>query len=180
MTGVLSDSRGEPKNGALKNFTGDRELLPDVVRVGVAGAVNSNIRMLINRRRGYAAYRSSPRVGQLSGQVVYPGTNEFQRTKNRTALRPMLCCVATALANKAASPASFLDNFGGNVQLQRHGRRCNTDAARVRAWALLFLGTATRSKAAKCLAALLRHRSARNSAWTLSREWAVTFVGHVR
>jgi len=36
----------------------------------------------------------------------------------------MLGYVATALANKAAIPTSFPDNFRGNVQLQRHGHRC--------------------------------------------------------
>jgi len=52
----------------------------------------------------------------------------------------MLGCVATALANKAASPASFPDNFGDNVQLQRRGHQCNTDPACVRVWRTVLCG----------------------------------------
>src|ERR1700747_3629265 len=70
------------------------------------------------------ALREPKRVAwQIDTQksVAYLDPGEFKGPRIELPLRPMLGCVGTAPASKAAIPTSFPDNFGGNLDYNRMG-----------------------------------------------------------
>jgi acetamidase/formamidase len=77
--------------------------------------------------------------------IAYLDPKEFKGPRIELPLRPMLGCVATAPANKAAIPATFPDNFGGNMDYNGMGRRRHGDAAGVRTWRAVLSGRRPRA-----------------------------------
>jgi amidase len=65
---------------------------------------------------------------------------EFKGPRIELPLRPMLGCVATAPANKAAIPTSFPDNFGGNMDYNGMGSGATLMLPVFEPGALFFLG----------------------------------------
>ena len=72
--------------------------------------------------------------------VAYLDPKEFKGPRIELPLRPMLGCVATAPANKAAIPTSFPDNFGGNMDYNGMGAGATVMLPVFEAGALFFLG----------------------------------------
>ena len=72
--------------------------------------------------------------------VAYLDPNEFKGPRIELPLRPMLGCVATAPANKAAIPTSFPDNFGGNMDYNGMGAGATVMLPVFEPGALFFLG----------------------------------------
>jgi amidase len=72
--------------------------------------------------------------------VAYLDPKEFKGPRIELPLRPMLGCVATAPANKAAIPTSFPDNFGGNMDYNGMGSGATVMLPVFEAGALFFLG----------------------------------------
>jgi acetamidase/formamidase len=72
--------------------------------------------------------------------VAYADPGEYQGPRIELPLRPMLGCVATAPANKAAIPTSFPDNFGGNMDYNGMGSGATLMLPVFEPGALFFLG----------------------------------------
>ncbi len=65
---------------------------------------------------------------------------EFRGPRIELPLRPMLGCIATAPANRAAIPTTFPDNFGGNMDYNGMGAGATVMLPVFEPGALLFLG----------------------------------------
>jgi acetamidase/formamidase len=72
--------------------------------------------------------------------IAYPEPGEFKGPRIELPLRPMLGCIATAPAGKAAIPTSFPDNFGGNMDYNGMGAGATLMLPVFEPGALLFLG----------------------------------------
>lgn len=72
--------------------------------------------------------------------VAYLDPGEFSGPRIELPLRPMLGCVATAPANKAAIPTTFPDNFGGNMDYNGMGVGATVMLPVFEPGALFFLG----------------------------------------
>jgi acetamidase/formamidase len=72
--------------------------------------------------------------------IAYVDPDDFKGSRIELPLRPMLGCIATAPANKAAIPTSYPDNFGGNMDYNGMGAGATVMLPVFEAGALLFLG----------------------------------------
>jgi acetamidase/formamidase len=72
--------------------------------------------------------------------VAYLDPDEFKGPRIELPLRPMLGCVGTAPANKAAIPTTFPDNFGGNMDYNGMGVGATVMLPVFEPGALFFLG----------------------------------------
>jgi amidase len=72
--------------------------------------------------------------------VAYLDPGEFKGPRIELPLRPMLGCVGTAPANKAAIPANVPDNFGGNMDYNGMGAGATVMLPVFEPGALFFLG----------------------------------------
>ena len=72
--------------------------------------------------------------------IAYIDPIEFKGHRIELPLRPMLGCIATAPANKAAIPTSYPDNFGGNMDYNGMGAGVTVMLPVFEPGALLFLG----------------------------------------
>src|SRR5215470_9726891 len=72
--------------------------------------------------------------------IAYVDPDDFKGSRIELPLRPMLGCIATAPANKAAIPTSYPDNFGGNMDYNGMGAGATVMLSVFEAGALLFLG----------------------------------------
>jgi acetamidase/formamidase len=72
--------------------------------------------------------------------IAYPEPGEFKGPRIELPLRPMLGCIATAPAGKAAIPTGFPDNFGGNMDYNGMGAGATLMLPVFEPGALLFLG----------------------------------------
>jgi amidase len=118
------------------------------------------LRLETNRATGFSAsllapYTSDPgflrlealrepktanwRIDKQKG-IAYLDPAEFKGPRIELPLRPMLGCVATAPANKAAIPTSFPDNFGGNMDYNGMGAGATLMLPVFEPGALFFLG----------------------------------------
>src|SRR5712691_5152547 len=72
--------------------------------------------------------------------IAYMDPGEFKGPRIELPLRPMLGCVATAPAGKAAIPTSTPDNFGGNMDYNGMGAGATLMLPVFEPGALLFMG----------------------------------------
>jgi amidase len=72
--------------------------------------------------------------------IAWLDPGEFKGPRIELPLRPMLGCVGTAPANKAAIPTSFPDNFGGNMDYNGMGAGATLMLPVFERGALFFLG----------------------------------------
>src|SRR5215470_10705980 len=72
--------------------------------------------------------------------IAYIDAVDFKGPRIQLPLRPMLGCVATAPANKAAIPTSYPDNFGGNMDYNGMGAGASLMLPVFEPGALFFLG----------------------------------------
>jgi acetamidase/formamidase len=72
--------------------------------------------------------------------VAYLDPGVFKGPRIELPLRPMLGCIGTAPANKAAIPTSFPDNFGGNMDYNGMGAGATVMLPVFEPGALFFLG----------------------------------------
>jgi acetamidase/formamidase len=72
--------------------------------------------------------------------IVYIDSDEYKGSRIELPLRPMLGCIGTAPANKAAIPTSYPDNFGGNMDYNGMGMGATVMLPVFEPGALLFLG----------------------------------------
>ena len=72
--------------------------------------------------------------------IAYVDPDDFKGSRIELPLRPILGCIATAPANKAAIPTSYPDNFGGNMDYNGMGAGATVMLSVFEAGALLFLG----------------------------------------
>jgi acetamidase/formamidase len=118
------------------------------------------LRLETNRTTGYSAsllapYTADPGFLRLEGLrepkqatwqidkqkgTAYMDAGLFKGPRIELPLRPMLGCVATAPANKAAIPTSFPDNFGGNMDYNGMGAGATLMLPVFEPGALFFLG----------------------------------------
>src|SRR6202162_1689435 len=79
------------------------------------------------------------RIDKQKG-IAYMDPGDFKGPRIELPLRPMLGCIATAPANKAAIPTSFPDNFGGNMDYNGMGAGATVMLPVFEPGALFFLG----------------------------------------
>jgi amidase len=72
--------------------------------------------------------------------IAWLDPEKFRGPRIELPLRPMLGCVATAPANKAAFPSTYPDNFGGNMDYNGMGAGATLMLPVFEPGALLFLG----------------------------------------
>jgi len=72
--------------------------------------------------------------------IVFLDPGEFKGPRIELPLRPMLGCIGTAPAAKAAIPTSYPDNFGGNMDYNGMGEGATLMLPVFEPGALLFLG----------------------------------------
>ena len=72
--------------------------------------------------------------------IAYPDPDQYKGPRIELPLRPMLGCIATAPAAKAAIPTSFPDNFGGNMDYNGMGAGATVMLPVFEPGALFFLG----------------------------------------
>lgn len=72
--------------------------------------------------------------------IAYIDPGEYKGSRIELPLRPMLGCIATAPANKAAIPTQYPDNFGGNMDYNGMGQGATVMLPVFEPGALLFLG----------------------------------------
>jgi acetamidase/formamidase len=72
--------------------------------------------------------------------IAYLDPSEFKGPRIELPLRPMLGCIGTAPANKAAIPTTFPDNFGGNMDYNGMGAGATVMLPVFEPGALFFLG----------------------------------------
>lgn len=72
--------------------------------------------------------------------IAYVEPGEFKGSRIELPLRPMLGCIGTAPANKAAIPTTYPDNFGGNMDYNGMGAGVTVMLPVFEPGALLFLG----------------------------------------
>jgi amidase len=89
------------------------------------------------------AVREAKRVTwQIDKQkgIAFMDPGDFKGPRIELPLRPMLGCVGTAPANKAAIPTSYPDNFGGNMDYNGMGAGATLMLPVFEPGALFFLG----------------------------------------
>src|SRR6266436_470681 len=72
--------------------------------------------------------------------IAYAASADFKPGRIELPLRPMLGCIGTAPDRKAAVPASFPDNFGGNMDYNGMGAGATVMLPVFETGALFFLG----------------------------------------
>jgi acetamidase/formamidase len=85
------------------------------------------------------AKRATWQIDNKAG-IAYMDPGDFKGPRIELPLRPMLGCIATAPANKAAIPSTYPDNFGGNMDYNGMGAGATVMLPVFEPGALLFLG----------------------------------------
>jgi amidase len=156
------DARGIDSAGVQRGRGSNPETGPFYIEGAEPGdtLVVHLLRVETNRATGYSASLLAPYTAdpgflrlealrepktatwQIDKQkgVAYLDPNEFKGPRIELPLRPMLGCVATAPANKAAIPTSFPDNFGGNMDYNGMGAGATVMLPVFEPGALFFLG----------------------------------------
>ena len=156
------DARGFDSAGAQRGQGPNPETGPFFIEGAEPGdtLVVHLLRLETNRATGFSAsllapYTADPGFLRLDASrepkqvtwqidkrkgVAYMDPKEFKGQRIELPLRPMLGCVATAPANKAAIPTSFPDNFGGNMDYNGMGAGATVMLPVFEAGALFFLG----------------------------------------
>ena len=83
--------------------------------------------------------RANWRIDKEKG-IAYLAPGQFKGPRVDLPLRPMLGCIGTAPANKAAIPTTYPDNFGGNMDYNGMGAGATVMLPVFEPGALLFLG----------------------------------------
>jgi amidase len=156
------DARGVDSAGAQRGQGPNPETGPFYIEGAEPGdmlAVHL-LRLETNRATGYsgtllAPYTADPGFLRLEALrepktvtwqidkqkgIAYLDPGEFKGSRIELPLRPMLGCVATAPAGKAAIPTTFPDNFGGNMDYNGMGAGATLMLPVFEPGALLFLG----------------------------------------
>jgi amidase len=156
------DARGFDSAGVQRGQAANPETGPFFIEGAEPGdtLVVHLLRLETNRATGYSAsllapYTADPgflrlealreprtltwRIDKQNG-VAYLDPDEFKGPRIELPLRPMLGCVATAPANKAAIPTTFPDNFGGNMDYNGMGVGATVMLPVFEPGALFFLG----------------------------------------
>jgi acetamidase/formamidase len=89
---------------------------------------------------------------------------DFKGPRIELPLRPMMGCVGTAPANKAAIPTSYPDNFDGNMDYNGRGAGATLMLPVFEPGALFFLGDGHAAMAKSWAARSKLH-------WTLNSQW---------
>ena len=156
------DARGVDSAGVQRGQGPNPETGPFYIEGAEPGdtLVVHLLRLETNRATGYSASLLAPYTAdpgflrlealrepkqttwQIDKQkgVVYMDPGEFKGPRIELPLRPMLGCVGTAPANKAAIPTSFPDNFGGNMDYNGMGAGASLMLPVFEPGALFFLG----------------------------------------
>src|SRR3984893_7852649 len=156
------DARGVDSAGVQRGQGPNRETGPFFIEGAEPGdtLVVHLLRLETNRATGYSASLLAPYTadpGFLRGEalrdpkraawkidkqkgIAYMDPGEFKGPRIELPLRPMLGCVATAPANKAAIPTSYPDNFGGNMDYNGMGSGATVMLPVFEPGALFFLG----------------------------------------
>ena len=156
------DARGFDAAGVQRGQGGNPETGPFFVEGAEPGdaLVVHLLRLEINRATGWSASLLAPYTAdpaflrfesmrepktatwQIDKQkgVASMDPGEFQGRRIELPLRPMLGCIATAPAGKAAIPTSTPDNFGGNMDYNGMGAGVTLMLPVFESGALLFLG----------------------------------------
>jgi acetamidase/formamidase len=118
------------------------------------------LRLETNRSTGYSASLLAPytvdpgflraealrepkrAIWQIDKQkgIAFMDPGDFKGGRIELPLRPMLGCIGTAPANKAAIPSTYPDNFGGNMDYNGMGAGATVMLPVFEQGALLFLG----------------------------------------
>ena len=156
------DSRGFDAAGVQRGQAFNPETGPFFIEGAEPGdtLVVHILRLETNRATGFSAsllapYTADPgflrlealrepqmvtwRIDKQKG-VAYMDPGEFKGPRIELPLRPMLGCVGTAPANKAAVPANVPDNFGGNMDYNGMGAGATVMLPVFEPGALFFLG----------------------------------------
>ncbi len=156
------DSRGVDSAGIQRGHPGNPQTGPFFIEGAEPGdtLVVHLLRLETNRATGYSAsllapYTADPgflrsealrdpkmatwHIDKQKG-IAYIDPVDFKGSRIELPLRPMLGCVATAPANKAAIPTSFPDNFGGNMDYNGMGAGATLMLPVFEPGALFFLG----------------------------------------
>jgi amidase len=156
------DARGFDSAGVQRGQAANPETGPFFIEGAEPGdtLVVHLLRLETNRATGYSAsllapYTADPsflrlealreprtstwRIDKQNG-VAYLDPDEFKGPRIELPLRPMLGCVATAPANKAAILSTFPDNFGGNMDYNGMGVGATVMLPVFEPGALFFLG----------------------------------------
>jgi len=156
------DSRGFDSAGVQRGQSFNPETGPFFIEGAEPGdtLVVHLLRLETNRATGFSASLLAPYTAdpgflrlealrepkQVTWQidkrkgVAYLDPKEFKGPRIELPLRPMLGCVATAPANKAAIPATVPDNFGGNMDYNGMGAGATVMLPVFEPGALFFLG----------------------------------------
>jgi acetamidase/formamidase len=156
------DARGVDSAGVQRGQPGNPETGPFFIEGAEPGdtLVVHLLRLETNRATGYSAsllapYTADPgflraealrepktanwHIDKQKG-VAYLDPDEFKGPRIELPLRPMLGCVGTAPAAKAAIPANVPDNFGGNMDYNGMGAGATVMLPVFEPGALFFLG----------------------------------------
>lgn len=156
------DARGFDKAGVQRNPGGNPEIGPFFVEGAEPGdtLVVHLLRLETNRATGWSASLLAPYTAdpaylryeaardaktatwQIDKQkgIAYMDPGEFKGPRIELPLRPMLGCIATAPARKAAIPTSTPDEFGGNMDYNGMGAGATLMLPVFEPGALLFMG----------------------------------------
>ena len=156
------DSQGFDSAGVQRGHPSNPETGPFFIEGAEPGdtLVVHLLRLDTNRGTGYSASLLAPYTAdpgflrlealrepktatwQIDKQkgIAYPDPNVFNGPRIELPLRPMLGCIGTAPANKAAIPTGFPDNFGGNMDYNGMGAGVTVMLPVFEPGALLFLG----------------------------------------
>jgi acetamidase/formamidase len=156
------DARGVDSAGVQRGQGPNPETGPFFIEGAEPGdtLVVHLLRLETNRATGYSASLLAPYTAdpgflrldalrdpkQVTWQIdkqkgiAYMDPGEFKGPRIELPLRPMLGCIATAPANKAAIPTGFPDNFGGNMDYNGMGAGATVMLPVFEPGALFFLG----------------------------------------
>jgi amidase len=156
------DSRGFDAAGVQRGQGSNPETGPFYIEGAEPGdtLVVHLLRLETNRATGYSASLLAPYTAdpgflrtealrepkqatwQIDKQkrIAYMDPGEFKGPRIELPLRPMLGCVGTAPAGKAAIPTGFPDNFGGNMDYNGMGAGATVMLPVFEPGALFFLG----------------------------------------
>jgi acetamidase/formamidase len=156
------DARGVDSAGVQRGQGPNPETGPFYIEGAEPGdtLVVHLLRLETNRATGYSASLLAPYTAdpgflrlealrepkqatwQIDKQkgIAYMDPGEFKGPRIELPLRPMLGCVGTAPANKAAIPTSYPDNFGGNMDYNGMGAGATLMLPVFEPGALFFLG----------------------------------------
>jgi amidase len=156
------DASGIDSAGMQRGKGGNPETGPFFIEGAEPGdtLVVHLLRLETNRATGYSASLLAPytidpaflrrdalrepktatwRIDKQKG-IAFLDPSEFKGPRVELPLRPMLGCIGTAPANKAAIPTTFPDNFGGNMDYNGMGAGATVMLPVFEPGALLFLG----------------------------------------